>query len=98
MSIESFGEPSSERDTDRQTPTPSSGDDDSIVDPGSVNVSDIVSPSSVSRPSKAKKKRVLNAWFYCKITEPRREKTGLRGFRPGLTQTGLYSHRSRLEA
>ena len=27
--------------------------------------------------------------------EPRREKTGLR---PGLTQTGLYNHRSRLEA
>ena len=56
MSIESFGEPSSERDTDRQTPTPSSGDEDSIVDPGSVTVSDIVSPSSISRPSKAKKK------------------------------------------
>ena len=31
-------------------------------------------------------------------TVPRREKTGLRGFRPGLTQTNLYSHRSRLEA
>ena len=30
--------------------------------------------------------------------EPRREKTGLRGFRPGPTQTGLYSLRSRLEA
>ena len=30
--------------------------------------------------------------------EPRREKTGLRGFRPGLTRTSLYSHRSRLEA
>ena len=30
--------------------------------------------------------------------EPRREKTGLRGFRPGLTQTRLYSLRSRLEA
>ena len=30
--------------------------------------------------------------------EPRREKTGLRGFRPGLTQTELYSHRKRLEA
>ena len=30
--------------------------------------------------------------------EPRREKTGLRDFRPGLTQTNLYSHRSRLEA
>ena len=30
--------------------------------------------------------------------EPRREKTGLRDFRPGLTQTDLYSHRSGLEA
>ena len=27
------------------------------------------------------------------LIEPRSEKTGLRGFRPGLTQTGLYSHR-----
>ena len=25
--------------------------------------------------------------------EPRCEKTGLRGFRPGPTQTGLYNHR-----
>ena len=32
------------------------------------------------------------------IFEPQREKTGLRGFRPGPTQTDLYSHRSRLEA
>ena len=31
------------------------------------------------------------------IIEPLCEKTGLRGFRPGLTQTGLYSQRSRLE-
>ena len=30
------------------------------------------------------------------IKEPRREKTGLRGFRPGLAQTQLYSHRRRL--
>ena len=30
-------------------------------------------------------------------TEPHREKTGLRGFRPGATQIGLYSHRSRLD-
>ena len=30
--------------------------------------------------------------------EPRREKTGLRGFRPGLTQTGLYKLRKELEA
>ena len=28
------------------------------------------------------------------IFEPRCEKTGLRGFRPGPTQTGLYSHRA----
>ena len=33
-----------------------------------------------------------------KRNESRRKKTGLRGFRPGLTQTSLYSHRSRLEA
>ena len=29
--------------------------------------------------------------------EPRRQKTGLWGFRPGLTQTGLCSHRKWLE-
>ena len=28
-----------------------------------------------------------------KLHEPRCEKTGLRGFRPGTTKTGLYSHR-----
>ena len=31
------------------------------------------------------------------IFEPRSEKTGLRGFRPGPTQTGLYSYRRWLE-
>ena len=30
--------------------------------------------------------------------EPRREKTGLQGFRPGPTQTGLYKLRKELEA
>ena len=30
--------------------------------------------------------------------EPRCEKTDLRGFRPGSTQTGLYNHRRLLEA
>ena len=30
--------------------------------------------------------------------EPRCEKIGLRGFRPGSTQTGLYSHRRWLGA
>ena len=33
-----------------------------------------------------------------KLYEPRREKTGLRGFRPGPTQTGLYKLRKELEA
>ena len=32
------------------------------------------------------------------INEPRSEKTGLWGFRPGPTQTRLYSHRRWLEA
>ena len=32
------------------------------------------------------------------IIEPLHEKTKNSGFRPGPTQTGLYSHRSRLEA
>ena len=32
------------------------------------------------------------------VNEPRREKTGLLGFRPGPAQTGLYSHRRWLEA
>ena len=32
------------------------------------------------------------------INEPRREKTGLRGFRTGPTQTGLYKLRKELEA
>ena len=31
-------------------------------------------------------------------SEPRREKTGLRGFRPGPIQTGLYKLRKELEA
>ena len=32
------------------------------------------------------------------LLEPRCEKTGLRGFRPGLTQTRLYNYRGWLEA
>ena len=31
------------------------------------------------------------------VNEPRSEKTGLRGFRPGPTQIGLYSHKRWLE-
>ena len=37
-----------------------------------------------------------NSWVF--TYEPRRKKTGLRGFRQGLTQTDLYSHRCGLEA
>ena len=40
------------------------------------------------------KNRILHSLSF----EPRSEKTGLRGFRPGPTQTGLYSHKRRLEA
>ena len=36
--------------------------------------------------------------FTSLLVEPRREKTGLRGFRPGPTQTGLYKLRKELEA
>ena len=36
--------------------------------------------------------------FIASIFEPRCEKTGLRGFRPGQTQTGLYNHRRWLNA
>ena len=31
-------------------------------------------------------------------SKPRREKTGIRGFRPGPTLTGLYSHKIKREA
>ena len=32
------------------------------------------------------------------LIAPRREKTGLRGFQPGPTQTGLYNQRKWLDA
>ena len=38
-----------------------------------------------------------HAYYVC-IYEPRCEKTGLRGFRPGPIHTRLYSHRRWLEA
>ena len=37
------------------------------------------------------------AVFILLIIEPRSKKTGLRGFRPGPIQTGLYSHRREIE-
>ena len=41
---------------------------------------------------------IVILWFTTLSNEPRREKTGLRNFRPDLTQTNLYSHRKELEA
>ena len=44
-------------------------------------------------------RRVILGYTVCLLpNEPRCEKTGLRGFRPGPTQTGLYSQRRSLEA
>ena len=39
----------------------------------------------------------MYSWRSAFHRDSRREKTGLWGFRPGLTQADLYSHRSRLE-
>ena len=43
---------------------------------------------------------IINSQFVPKVrlNEPRSEKTGLRGYRPGPKQTRLYSHRRWLEA
>ena len=51
----------------------------------SINLVTVVKQSKLSKRSTGK-------------IEPRSEKTGLRGFRPGPTQTGLYNHRRWLEA
>ena len=40
----------------------------------------------------------LNSDHLVFVSEPRCEKTGLQGVRPGPTQTGLYSYRRWLEA
>ena len=40
----------------------------------------------------------LITFFQCMTFEPQREKTGLRGFRPGPTQTDLYNLRKELDA
>ena len=46
--------------------------------------------------------RIRNVSIHIKtkldLFKTRCEKTGLRGFRPGPTQTGLYSHRRWIEA
>ena len=42
--------------------------------------------------------RKIPRLIFFNINEPRCEKTGLRGFKSGPTQTGLYSHRRWLEA
>ena len=48
---------------------------------------------------KEKEKEEKDSQEYQKVNLSRNgEKTGLRDFQPGLTQTGLYSHRRLLEA
>ena len=52
-----------------------------------------------TRNSQALKISYVTVLYCQKVTyEPRREKTGFRGLRPSLTQTGLFSHRKTLEA
>ena len=41
---------------------------------------------------------VFGTYYTQSVSEPCCEKTGLRGFRPGPTQTGLYRHRRLLDA
>ena len=43
-------------------------------------------------------KQSFSTWVCQVILEPVHEKTNNLGFRPGLTQTGLYKHRKELEA
>ena len=42
--------------------------------------------------------QLVGRWVSYVSFEPRSEKTGVRGFRPGQTQTGMYNHRRRPEA
>ena len=56
--------------------------------------------SLVGRVSDDQEIGIMSSTFCCVepsswscALEPRCKKTGLRGFRPGPTQTGLYSHR-----
>ena len=59
----------------------------------------VVEASKVNSIYLHEKQNDFNVHFeYVPIYEPRSEKTGLRGFRPGPTQTGLYSHRRWLES
>ena len=55
--------------------------------------SDIISLLTISLRGVSNKHCLLPFFI-----EPRSEKTGLRGFQPGPTQTGLYCHRRWLEA
>ena len=52
---------------------------------------------SSQRWEQSKQMTFFCEFIYEALIEPGRQKTGLRGFRPGPTQTGLYSHRRWLE-
>ena len=47
----------------------------------------------ISSSTKGYKTFSCSSQLSMQLYEPRSEKTGLRGFQPGPTQTGLYKHR-----
>ena len=55
-------------------------------------------PSLSWKPEDETDDKPLLPWERKGVYEPRCEKTGLWGFRPGPTQTKLYGHRGWLEA
>ena len=57
-----------------------------------------IQKAKTSRGSKMCLNNKVSSHFVYLPFEPRREKTGLRGFRPGPTQTGLYINRICLDA
>ena len=67
---------------------------------GGVTGSSVGSVNQYISPYNNTVKAVLRDHLFMELSsiEPRCEKTGLRGFRPGLTQTRLYNHRRWLKA
>ena len=49
--------------------------------------------SFAEMPYKTPEDSIKANWIGAALIEPRCEKTGIRGFRPGPTQNGLHSHR-----
>ena len=71
---------------------------------GSITVNNLGRSKNLEGPKYTMQNKFTNCFVWVRqftsdlIFEPRSEKTGLRGFRPGPIQTGLYSYRRWLEA